>query len=406
MRQAEGAASRRVAVTGLGVVSSIGHDVPAFRAALAEGRCGIAPIASIPTERLAVRTAAEIRGFDPAAHFPTKRLPMLDRMSQIALVAAREAMRDVAISDETRAGAIIGAANGQEGTDIVARTLYQDNAARLHPFSVPRIMPSAPVSLISIEFGLQGPCFAVSSACASGTHAIGLAFQMIRAGMADVMVAGGTDASITVSYMKAWDALRVLSPDTCRPFSADRSGLVIGEGAGMLALEDWERAEARGVAILGEIIGFGMGADANDIVAPDAGGAARAMQAALDDADLPPGEVDYVNAHGTGTRLNDKTETAALGTVFGNRLAALPVSSGKSMFGHCLNAAGALEAVATLLALRDGFLPPTMGYALPDPECAIDCVPNAARRADITVAMSNSFAFGGLNAVILARRAA
>jgi nodulation protein E len=400
-------APRRVAVTGLGVLSSIGCDIPAFATALAEGQSGIGPITSIPTGRLTVRTAAEIRGFDPAAHFPAKRLPMLDRMSQLALVAAREAMQgaDTAAYAPHRRGVILGAATGQDTTDLIARTLYQENAARLHPLSVPRIMPNAPVSLIAIEHGLRGPAFAVSSACASAAHAIGLAFQMIRSGMAELIVTGGTDASITVSFMKAWDALRVLSPDTCRPFSAERNGLVIGEGAGILLLEEWRQAKARGAAIIGEIIGFGMSADAADMVAPDASGAAQAMRSALDDAGLTPTAVDYVNAHGTGTRLNDKTEVAALRAVFGDRLATLPVSSGKSMFGHCLNAAGALEAVASLLALRDGLLPPTIGFQTPDPECAIDCVPNQARRAAIKVAMSNSFAFGGLNAVLLLRRA-
>ncbi len=398
---------RRVAVTGLGAISAIGHDVPAFAKALAEGRSGIGPIASIPTDRLTARTAAEIRGFDPAAHFGAKRLPMLDRISQLALVAAREAACGIEFNrlDRQRIGAILGAANGQETIDSASRALYEAGAARLHPLSLPRIMPNAPASHVSIEFGLRGPSFAVASACASSTHAIGLAFQMIRAGMADMMLTGGTDASITVGFMKLWDALRILSPDACRPFSADRNGLVIGEGAGMLVLEDWEHAEARGAGIQAEIIGFGMSADAHDMLAPDAAGSAQAMRAALDDAGIAPEAVDYVNAHGTGTRLNDKTEVAALRAVFGDHLAALPVSSSKSMFGHCLNAAGGLEAVATMLALRDGVLPPTIGFTQADPECPVDCVPNQARRVLIEVAMSNSFAFGGLNAVLLARRA-
>jgi nodulation protein E len=402
------AAFRRVAVTGLGAISSIGHDVPSFAKALAQGKCGIGPITSIPTERLTARIAAEIHGFDPAAHFEAKRLPMLDRISQLALVAAREAARGIGFNklDRQRIGAILGAANGQETIDSASRALYEAKAARLHPFSLPRIMPNAPASHVSIEFGLRGPCFAVASACASATHAIGLAFQMIRAGMADMMLTGGTDASITVGFMKLWDALRILSPDTCRPFSEDRNGLVIGEGAGMLVLEDWNHAEARGADIQAEIIGFGMSADAHDMLAPDAAGSASAMHAALDDAGIAPEAVDYVNAHGTGTRLNDKTEVAALQAVFGDHLANLPVSSSKSMFGHCLNAAGGLEMAATIFALRNGLLPPTMGFTQADPECPVDCVPNRARNAPIKVAMSNSFAFGGLNAVLLARRAA
>jgi nodulation protein E len=255
-----------------------------------------------------------------------------------------------------------------------------------------------------MAFGLRGPCFSVASACASSTHAIGLAFHMIRGGMIDAALTGGSDASIVVGFMKAWDALRVLSPDVCRPFSADRAGLVIGEAGAILVLEEYGAARARGAAITAEIVGFGMSADAGDLTAPDARGAAQAMRAALDDAGLAPQDVDYVNAHGTGTRLNDVTEAAALRDVFGDHLANLPVSSTKSMHGHCLNAAGAIEAVITALALRDGVLPPTIGFRLPDPQCAIDCVPNAARRAPIGIAMSNSFAFGGLNAVLLLRR--
>ena len=290
--------------------------------------------------------------------------------------------------------------------DSSYKALYGENAKRLHPMTVPRIMPNAPASHISMEFGLRGPCFATASACASSSHAIGLAFQMIRSGMMDLAVTGGSDASIVVGFMKAWDALRVLSPDGCRPFSKDRGGLVIGEGAAILVLEEWDRARARGAEIHGEIVGFGMSADAGELTAPDADGAARAMQAALDDAGLSPAAVEYVNAHGTGTRLNDKTEVLALRKVFGTHLDRLPVSSTKSMHGHCLNAGGAVEAAITCLALRHGVLPPTIGFREPDPDCAVDCVPNASRAASIEVAMSNSFAFGGINAVLLMRRAA
>ncbi|HET9148661.1 MAG TPA: beta-ketoacyl-[acyl-carrier-protein] synthase family protein, partial [Acetobacteraceae bacterium] len=327
--------------------------------------------------------------------------------AQFALVAAREAARGIDLDafDPARRGAVLGAAIGQETIDTAHRALYEAKAARLHPLTVPRIMPSGPASHLSIEFGLRGPCFAAASACASAAHALGLAFQMIRSGLLDMAFTGGSDASITLGFVKAWDALRILSPDLCRPFSADRQGLVLGEGAGILVLEEWEHAERRGAAIQAELIGFGMSADAEDMLAPDAEGAARAMRAALEDAGTAPEDVDYVNAHGTGTRLNDKTETAALSAVFGGHLAALPVSSGKSMFGHCLNAAGALEMVATVLALREEMLPPTIGFTTPDPECAIDCVPNESRGAPIRVAMSNSFAFGGLNAVLVARRA-
>ena len=400
-------ARRRVAITGLGAIGAIGHDVPALWAGVAAGACGIRPIANIPTARLAVRTAAEIVGFEPDAHFAPRRLPMLDRSAQLALVAAREALMSVPVADldRRRAGAIMAATIGQETFDDSYRALYGEAARRLHPFTVPRIMPNAPASHVSMEFGLRGPSFAIASACASASHAIGIAFQMIRAGQLDLAVTGGSDASISVGFMKAWDAMRVLSPDVCRPFSADRAGLVIGEGAGILVLEAWDHARDRGATPLAEVIGFGMTADAGELTAPSAEGASQAMRDALDDAGLAPEAVDYVNAHGTGTRLNDRTEVAALTQVFGAHLNRLPVSSSKSMLGHCLNAGGALEAVISVLALRHGLLPPTIGFHAEDPDCAIDCVPNQARPAALEVAMSNSFAFGGLNAVLLLRKA-
>jgi nodulation protein E len=393
---------RRVAVTGIGMASALGVGLPAYRQAVAEARCGIGPIAGIPTDRLAIANAGEMRGFDPVAHFDERRLPRLDRVSQLALVAAREAMSgiDRAGLQSSRGGCILAAALGQETIDTSYFALYAEDAKRLPPMTVPRSMPNAPASQVSIEFGLTGPCFAVASACASATHAIGTAFHMVRAGMLDLAVTGGSDASITVGFLKSWESLRVLSPGSCRPFSRDREGLVLGEGAGIMVLEDWDRAVARGAEIHAEMLGFGMSADAADLTAPDASGAARAIHAALDDAGLSPDAVDYVNAHGTGTRLNDRTEIAALRQVFGERLASIPVSSTKSMLGHCLNAAGGLEAVASVVALRDGMLPPTLGFRVHDPECDIDCVPNVARAVPIRVALSNSFAFGGLNAVL------
>ena len=402
------AAGRRVAVTGLGAIAAIGHDLPSIWAGVLAGRCGIRPIAGIPTDRLTVPIAAEIEGFEPEAHFDRRRLPMLDRAVQLALVAGREAMRGLDHRDlpPSRAGVVFGAAMGQQTLDASYQALYGEAAKRLHPMTVPRVMPSGAASHLAAEFGLRGPCFATAAACASASHAIGLAFQMIRSGMLDFALTGGSDASICVGYMRAWDALRVLSPDGCRPFSKDRNGLVIGEGAGVLVLEEWERARARGAAIHAELVGFGMSADAGDLTAPDAAGAARAVREALADAELPPDAVDYVNAHGTGTRLNDRTETAVLADVFGDRHARLPVSSTKSMLGHTLNAGGALELIVTALALREGVLPPTIGFREADPECPIDCVANKARPAAVKLAMSNSFAFGGLNAVLLLRRAA
>ncbi len=397
---------RRAVVTGMGAVCATGRDPAAFLAALRAGSVGIGPIRNIPTERLTTTIAAEITGLDMLAHFPAKRLPMLDRVSQLALIAARQALAQagLAAGDMPGAAVILGAGAGQHTYDEAYEQFYGQGRSRLHPFTVPRIMPNAPASHISIEFGILGPCFCVASACASANHAIGQAAHMIRAGVVDVAITGGCDASIAPGFMKGWEALRVLSPDACRPFSRDRSGLVMGEGAGVLVLEAADHALARGAAPIMEVAGFGMGADGADVTAPSAAGAARAMRAALADAGCAPGEVGYVNAHGTGTRLNDRTETAALRDVFGAALDGIPVSSTKSMIGHCMTAGGALELIATALALRDGVLPPTAGFTTADPECDLDCVPNEARAADVRWAMSNAFAFGGLNAVLVARR--
>ena len=397
----------RVAVTGLGAVCAVGAGVPAVWAALREGLCGIGPIEGVPHERLSVRVAAEVRGFEPADHFEPRRLPLLDRSTQLALVAAREAVADAGLLPDPaharRRAAVFGAAVGQHTLDAAYDTLYGAGGNRVSPLTVPRVMPNAPASHVSMEFGLRGPVFAVASACASANHAIGQALALLRAGLADVAVAGGSDASLVLGYIKGWEAMRVLSPDACRPFSRDRAGLVLGEGAGVLVLERWEHAAARGARIHAELAGHGMSADGADLTAPDAEGAAHAMEAAMLDADMAPDEVGYVNAHGTGTRLNDRAEAAALRRVFAGDPP--PVSSTKSMIGHCLCAGGALEAVATVLALRDGVLPPTIGYREPDPECDVDPVPNEARAARVEAALSNSFAFGGLNSVLAFRRA-
>ncbi len=399
---------RRVAITGLGAISALGQGTPALLAAMRDARCGIGPISAFDPARLTVPIAAEIRDFVPETHFERRQLLLLDRVTQFALVAAREALAGVDLTAfaPVRCGVVLGASLGQVTIDQTYHALYAENAGRLAPLTIPRTMPNAPASHVAMEFGLQGPCFATSSACASSAHAIGLAAQMIRAGMLDLAVCGGSDASICLGYLKAWDGLRVLSADACRPFSRDRSGLVIGEGAGVLVLEDWEIARARGASVHAEFLGFGMGANAGDIIAPSTDGAARAMQAALDDAELAPDAVDHINAHGTATKLNDRTETAALHAVFGAHAKRLAVSSSKSMHGHCLNAAGGIEAVVTVLALREGLLPPTLGFREVDPACDLDCVPNAAREAEIGVALSNSFAFGGLNAVLALGRAA
>ncbi len=399
--------TRRVAVVGVGAVGAAGADAAATWRTLAGGETAIAADAALgwPTARAA--------GFDAAAHFDERELPMLDRATAFALVAAREAMAQAGLArigdadiDPVRGGAIFGAASGYTTLDDAYLALYGRGAKRLHPFLVPRAMASAAASRLSMAHGLQGPTYAPASACASAAHAIGLAFHAVRSGQLDVALTGGAEAPLAPGLVKSWEGLRVLASDTCRPFSRDRQGLVLGEGGAALVLEEWRHATARGATPLAEVVGFGMGGDAGDITAPDPAGAARAMRAALADAALAADRVDYVNAHGTGTRLNDRSETAALAQVFGARLAALPVSSSKGCFGHTLGAGGALEALACVFALRDGVLPPTANFREADAECAVDCVPNAARPQPIDVAMSNSFAFGGLNAVLLLRRAA
>lgn len=398
---------KRVVVTGVGAVSALGVGTAALWAGVQEAACGILPLAAVPTDRLNVRIAGQVTAFDGTQHFERRHLHALDRTAQMALVAAREAVAGAGlrITSPRRAGVIFGASLGHDTLDAAYKTFYGDRSNRMAPLTVPRIMPSGSTSHISMAFGLRGPSYAVASACASSTHAVGLAFQAVRTGQLDVVLTGGCDAPLSVGVLKAWEALRVLSPEPCRPFSRDRSGLTLGEGAGVLVLESLEGAVARGATILGEVAGFGMSADAADLTAPDVEGAAWAMQAALDDARLAPEEVGYVNAHGTGTRLNDRTEVAAIRRVFGVLADRLAVSSTKSMLGHAMCAAGALELIVTLLAMRDGVLPPTIGFREHDPDCDIDCVPNAARQGRFSAALSNSFAFGGLNAVLAVRAA-
>jgi nodulation protein E len=400
----------RVVITGIGVVSPIGNAREKFWSGLVEARSGIGPITTIPTERLNTKIAAEVRDFDPAQHFDPKRQGMFDRFAQFAVVAARAAVRDaqLEIGEETalQAATIVGnGAGGMNTLDDSYYRLYAQNATRAHPLSIPRLMANAACSQVSMDLGLKGPTFTVASACSSGTHAIGLAMQMVRTGQVPFALAGGSEACITVGTIKGWEALRVLSTDTCRPFSRTRTGLVLGEGAAMFVLEPRDRAVARGAPIYAELMGFGMSADAGDITAIDPEGAARAMSAALIDAKTSADDIDYVNAHGTGTGLNDKGETAALHKAFGPSAERLAVSSSKAVLGHSLGAAGALELAATALALHYQTIPPTANFEEPDPECDLDYVPNTARNAPIEKAMSSSFAFGGLNAVLVLGRA-
>lgn len=401
----------RVVVTGMGAVTPLGHTAAATWKSLCEGRSAIGPITCLPRDALRFGIAAEVRDFDPLKHFDEKRLILLDRVSQLALVAAREAIAQSGIDfaheslgDNT--AVVIGTGIGGENTnDEASRRMYGENNPRLHPLTIVRLMANAPACHVSIEHKLHGPSFATVSACASSNHAIAQAFHMVRSGVADAAVTGGTEACLTLGAVRAWEAMRVLADDTCRPFCKQRRGLVLGEGAAVFVLETLERARARGANILAEVAGAGMSADAGDIVFPSEAGAAMAMRRALDDGGISPEDVDYINAHGTGTPANDPTESRAIRRTFAAHADALAVSSTKSMHGHALGAAGAIELVAVIGALRDGVIPPTANFIDPDPECDLDYVPNAAREKPVRAALSNSFAFGGLNAVLALRRA-
>jgi nodulation protein E len=358
---------------------------------------------------VSTKLVGQVMDFDPTLHFEPQRIGLLDRVSQFAVVAARQALAQSGLSLRDglaeRTAAIIGTGSGGHATiDDSFRRLYAEGATRLHPLTIPRAMISAAASQVSLYCGIKGPAYAVASACASATHAIGQAFHMVRSGGVTCAICGGTEASITFGALKGWEAMRIMAPDACRPFSMNRKGMVIAEGAAVVVLETLEHARGRGAEILAEIAGFGMSADAKDLTAPDPTGMARAINAALADASLAPDMIDYVNAHGTGTVANDEAETAALHMSFGGHARQLAVSSTKSMVGHALGAAGALELIAVVMALRDGTIPPTINYLGPDPACDLDYVPNEARRLLVDAALSNSFAFGGLNAVIAARK--
>jgi len=401
---------RRVVITGAGTINPLGADVPATFRAMQEGRSAIGALTCRDVERLTVKIGAEVSGFDATAHFTRAQLPLLDRFTQFALVSAREAVAQAGLelsdAGQLRAGVALGTAGGGNLTvDDNYRTVYEDGKNRVHPFVVPRLMHNAAASHVSMEFGLKGPGFTTSTACASANHAMGQALMMIRAGMADVMLTGGSEAMLGFGGIKAWEGLRVMSRDTCRPFSRDRSGMVQGEGGAVFVFEERERALARGAVILAEVAGFGMTSDASDIVMPDRDGPVRAMRMALADAGLSPDAIGYVNAHGTGTAANDRTEAQALAEVMGGHLANCPVSSTKSMHGHLIGGTSAVELLACLMALQEGVIAPTVNFTEADPDCPLDVVPNAARAAKVDAVMSNAFAFGGLNAVMVLRRA-
>jgi nodulation protein E len=436
---------RRVVVTGAGILCGLGNCADDCWRALCEGRTGIAPIQSVDMRGLRFQNGAEVRSFRAEEHFDAARCEMMDRFAQLAVVAARQAVSqagyesariggsthiclkqadmvrqteagydslgagqasaDAFALDKASIAVVTGTSmGGQTSLDRGFAAIYKEGRPRPHPFTIPLTMYNAGASQIAMEMGITGPAFSIVTACASATHAIGQAFWMVRSGAAEAAICGGSEAPFSPGILRAWEAMRVVTPEVCRPFSRDRKGLTLGEGAAMLFLETAERAESRGAQVLGEVAGFGMSSDAGHLTLPSVDGPATAMSAALADAGMADEEVDYINAHGTGTRANDATETQAIRRLFGAHAEKMAISSTKSMHGHALGATGALEAFATLMALRCGVLPPTANFTEADPECDLDVIPNIARHREIAAALSNSFAFGGLNAVLALRR--
>ena len=403
---------RRVVITGVGAVSAVGHGAQRLWLAARDGISAIRPLVHPNAETLRVNLAAQIPGsVDLTGCFDDRELSLMDRFSQIAIIAAEEALSQSGLclsesqelADQT--AVIVGTGVGGDLTrDAQAKRLYEQRSERLHPLSIVRLMTNAPASQIAMRYGTRGPAYAVASACASSNHAIAQAVALIQSGTVDTALCGGTEAALSYSALKAWDAMRVLSADTCRPFCAKRSGLVLGEGAGMFVLESFEHAEKRGAAILAEIIGVGMSAGAIDIVHPDVDSTALAIERAVRSSKMDIDDIGYINAHGTGTRANDAVETKAIKSVFQHRSKHIPVSSTKPIHGHALGASGALELAITVEALRAQVIPPTINMMESDPECDLDYVPDIARDAKFDVAISNSFAFGGLSSSLVVRR--
>jgi nodulation protein E len=402
---------RRVVITGTGVISALGLNSDQFWSRLSRGASGFGLIESIDRNRLRFQNGAEIRGYRTEEYFDGERARLLDKFAQFGLIAADEAIQsaklDWASGLRERMGIVTGSALGGQGMEDEAfADLYLRGRNRVHPLMIPRIMANALASHISMKYGITGPAYTVSTACSSSNHAIGQAFRMIREGVIDAALTGGSEAPFSFGNLKAWEAMRVVSQQTCRPFSKFRDGMILGEAGAMLVLELMDIALARGALIYGEIVGFGMSSDAWHITQPKPEGAAQAMNAALDDAGLKPEMIGYINAHGTGTPANDSSEAAAIRLVFSDQTEKLAISSTKSMHGHTLGAAGAIEAVATVLSLHHGILPPTANFIERDPDCNLDVIPNAPRKAQCEYAMSNSFGFGGLNAVLVFHKSA
>ena len=406
--------NRRVVITGIGLVTPLGIGIEENWQALIEGRSGIGPITRFDASSYQTRFAGEVKNFNPEDFLPKKEARRLDLFLQFALAASQMAMEDarLTISDEEspRAGAIMGCGLGGLTTIEASHiTLLKEGPKKISPFFIPVIIGNMAPGLMSIRHNAKGPNLSIQTACAAGTHAIGVAFHMIRDGIIDIALTGGVEAVITAMAIAGFNAMRALStrndaPEKAsRPFDKERDGFVLSEGAAVLILEEAERALSRGASIYAEVIGFGLTSDAYNMTAPapEGEGAARCMQMALDDAGIRPEDVDYINAHGTSTDLNDRFETMAIKRVFGSHAYKLAVSSTKSMTGHLLGAAGGVEAAYTALTIKRGIIPPTINYEYPDPDCDLDYVPNVARTATVKVALSNSFGFGGTNATIV-----
>lgn len=401
---------KRVVITGAGTINALAHDVKGTFEAFREGRCGIGPLDIRDRDRLSIQIGGQVHDWNPDMHFNRQQIVLYDKFTQFTLLAAREAIQQSGLNFDGHlgyeTGIVLGTAAGGVNTwDENYRTVYEEGKNRVHPFVVPKLMNNAAASHVSMEYNLKGPSFTVSTACASSNHAMGQAFHMVRSGMCRAMVTGGSESMLCFGGIKAWEGLRVMSKDACRPFSLTRNGMVQGEGAAVFVFEEYDHAARRGADILAEVSGFAMTSDAGDIVMPSQQGAARAIAGALRDAGLNPEDVGYINAHGTGTAANDRTECAAVADVFGPHADRLMISSTKSMHGHLIGGTGAVELLACVMALREGVIAPTIGYEEPDPECALDVVPNHAREARVQAVLSNAFAFGGLNAVLALKRA-
>ncbi len=409
---------RRVVVTGLGVVSSIGFGKEAFWQSLCQGKSGVSRISSFDTTPFTTHFAGEIKNFDPSAYILPKKLKRMDRTSQLAVVASKMAVQDAGLDfqqngNRERTGVIIGTALAGVGYILEQHTaLMQKGPMRINPFTALASFPDACAGNVSIELGVTGPSFSIATACSSASDACGYAFDAIREGTLDFLIMGGAEASIFPGILASFCVARALStrndqPEKAsRPFSMDRDGFVLGEGAGMLVLEEYEHAKKRGAHIYGEILGHGMTCDAYHMTAPEPEGkeAARAMELALKSSGVNIDDIDYINAHGTSTPLNDKTETLIIKKVFGPKAYQVPISSAKSMIGHLIGAAGSVELIATLLAMEHQIIPPTINYITKDPECDLDYVPNEARKAKIRIAMKNSFGFGGKNSILILKK--